>query len=875
MSAPWLEGAVSVNKGGSSGEPPKAEAPKPEKSFLANELKAGLAEGTGAIADVLPRIVNLIKAGVGMSEIPTVLSKLTGRPATDFMPEVNATGVMGYNQNTEVLKGLYGVEDITPSGPGEKLAGGVLRAVGGSVGGGPAVSMAPKQIATQIGLSGLAGAGAESAGAATDDNPWAKLVGGMVAGVAAPAVVQGRAQMFKDVVGAGTDAGKKNAAPWVKRIVDNQVKSSVSGAPNVAENITEALALRQRIPGFNPSVAEMADSPALADIQRRYAMSSPKALNTELARDQANTQAIRQFYENSVPAGGSPGAVRSAVNQNLADSRKTVQGQAQGVAGELPVADQAALGTKLTDIAASEKAAARVPIQQAYNAAFEAAGSAPVSVAPVIAKVEEILGTKLSQIKADSAPQTVRKLQELAGKTDDLSGRSIPPDLMALRQGEQVAKTNLTLKDVDDIRKAINADIASAGMSMDPIAAQKLRNLGQVQKTIDETIQGSAIPDAAKSLYFDAVRKYREEFAPRFKEGSNLKVFKDTSLNEPRILNDKFVAEYFKPDSQGGNTKAMQFAALFGKNKDAREAAKTGVMDIYRQRVIDPNTGTIDPARHNAFVKDYGRTLDTYRSYGVNAMDDIKRVGEAAVKAAEAGKKIESLTKTLKFDTVDDLVNASLGSTKVMGNAMMRMTPETRQTFNRLLLDKAWESGKASGMADFIAKHEKTLKLTVPQEQINNLKDIAKALQISERAPIRGALASAGQDMLKQKTGVSTATVWAQYRATAAGRQGPATMMFNLAAPVMTKLSQTQFTEIMEEALHNPKTAENLRNFLLAETPAQANKFGKALTAVKQGGEILWSAKGPILKYGLGTPNYKQNLGRTAIPLANTVNEEQ
>jgi hypothetical protein len=227
----------------------------------------------------------------------------------------------------------------------------------------------------------------------------------------------------------------------------------------------------------------------------------------------------------------------------------------------------------------------------------------------------------------------------------------------------------------------------------------------------------------------------------------------------------------------------------------------------------------------------------------------------------------------LKFDTTADLVDGALKSTKVMGNVLTRVGQDQRQNLQRILMDKAWESGTGAGMQKFLSDNSDTLKMALTPKHLSDMSDISKALAITERAPIRGTLASGGPDILKNATGVSLATVWSQYRATTGGRQGPATAVFNLAAPVMTRLSQTNFNDVMQKALHDPQTAKQLRDFLMAANAGQANMAASGLLSriaqtVKMGAGIAWDYKGNAARLLLGAENYGTNLGRSAVPIA-------
>jgi hypothetical protein len=871
----WADGAVEVI---SPEEIGKSGVLSPAKSgdddFYSQKLRSGFAAGVGNYLDAPYRLLQLGKAGLGMTFAPDLMAKIKGSTRAQELPEVSTR-----SPATEYIMGLLGGRHVEPQNLGQKVLGGAVEGLGAVAGSGS--PFMPSAVVGSIGrqalTGGAAGAGAESAGAMTGDNPYAKLFGGLLGGVAAPSLLSGRVQMAKDIASSGgrmADNARTNAAPYVETIVNKQIRDSVQGTPQAAENISEALRLRSQIPGFNPSVAESAGAPGVLDMQRRYALTHPETLNKELARQAANKQAVEDFYSRTAPRADQPSIARSDLNRALASEESALASEARQVATQAPRISQSQAGAKISELASAERAAARPQMKAAYDEAFAAAQGKTIDIAPVVAKIEEILGEKLAQIKPESAPLTVRKIQGLVKQQGDKTPEEAAY-LASVLGGElpspQTARAQVTLKDADEISKALNADISSASRSMDPIASQRLRALGQAKGALDEAIAGSEVPQTAKDLYGAAKQKYSTEYAPRFKEGANQLLFKDKSTNEPRILPEQVVGEYFKPDASGGISRASQFGALFGKNAEALSVAKRGILDIYRQKVLDPVSGALKPEAHAQFLKDYGRTIDEFKGKGVDVTGDLAKIGKDIQTLSDAAARLKDVAGSLRYDTVHQLADAALGSTKVMANATMRMGAEAKNAFARTLMDKAMESGTAAGLSSFLEKHGATLKMAVPQEQLSNLRDIGKALEIIERAPIRGALAAAGPDILKNATGVSMATVWAQYRATTGGRQGAATMAFNLAAPVMTRLQQTQFTQIMETALHDPNTASNLRNFLLARSAPEANRWGERLMDAARTANAL---KGPILKYAIGTPSYKPNLARSGAAIEATIQDE-
>jgi hypothetical protein len=834
----------------------------PEAGAL-HYLKRGAIHGLSALADALPNLYNLAKAGIGVSDIPEHLSNITGKPKSTFMPEVGEANPI----DKAILESYHLNEPVKPSSDiGGELGASILEGAASSAGQGPiglakgsATAMAKefaKQEAKNAALGAAAGGGSEIGGEATEGSTTGRLIGGVVAGVVAPATfirkggvtigaIRSARQTLEDLKAQGVD----KMEPAFFNYVQSQLKAAATGSPKAAENLTEGLRLMAKIPGLKLSVGEMSDSPGLIDMQRKFGLLNPKNLNAEVARGDENAKALEEAYRRVVPVAEAPGSVRSEINQSLSASEKELSGKAQSVAGNLPVADQLATGTELGNIAKIQKDIARSDVSAAYSKAFSVAGKTTVPAKDIAAKAEQILGEPISQIKPANAPQTVTALNNLADG-------------------------NLTLKDLHDVRVAIGQDMSSATRSMDPTSARRLYNLGQLMPEVDAAI--AKFPQAAREAYGAATKMYREDYAPRFKEGTNLRVFKDTSQNEPKIIPDKFVSEYFKTDAQGGITRATQFNKLFNKSPEANDLARTGILDIYRQKVVDPTTGAIDQAAHNTFMRDYGRTLEAYRLSGVDAVGEIKRIGEEAAGVARSMDNMNALAKYMRFDTIDELASDALKNPKTMGNALMRLGEQGRKTFGTVLLDKSFESGTAAGMQKFLDENQKALKMAVPKEQLSAVQDIAKALQMTERAPIRGNIAAGGADMLKNATGTSAATVFSQIRAVTGNRSSVEWAAINMAMPALNKMTQTSFANVMENALHSKQSAVALRNYLMAETPDQANKWAtQVLNSMRTSGKFLWSAKGPIVSNFLGPERYPENFARTGSALRPQQEQQQ
>lgn len=267
-------------------------------------------------------------------------------------------------------------------------------------------------------------------------------------------------------------------------------------------------------------------------------------------------------------------------------------------------------------------------LRPGYENAFDLAGKGKIDLSNVLTKAEDILGRKLSTFAPETAPDTVRKLlsfQPKAPEAKPLGGGLISSKVKTAAEAP-AGPPSATLRELDDVRKAINADIQAAKTGTSPTNPSTLRNLMQLHKEIDDAIgKSTAIPDTAKQAYADIVSTYRTEYIPRFGEGANANLFKQTSLNELKTKPEDVITKYFNP---GGESEAKQFVNLFGDKPDALKIAGKGIEDLYRQKVVDATTGLVNPTAHAKFLKDYAQPIKIMDATGMGLEQRFATIGK-------------------------------------------------------------------------------------------------------------------------------------------------------------------------------------------------------------------------------------------------------
>jgi hypothetical protein len=416
-------------------------------------------------------------------------------------------------------------------------------------------------------------------------------------------------------------------AEYANKLKNIKLDQYIKAVGDKGEEIVNALRGRtQIVPGTSPTAGEVAapvGSVGLSVLQSR-ARQVPGTADIYAGKEAQNI-AARQAQE------------ARAVDKFNASKQRIQAKIDRGLVNVTP----GEVGGALIDAAKAEQNAVKTKVvKPAYDAAFEAAGDVKIDVSKVVNEAERILDRKLSSFATETAPDTVRKLRGFVPSV---------PEAEAVTVGKAGFKTaraptpppatpEATLLQLDDVRKAITADIAAAASSNAPMAATTLRNLKQLHAAIDDAVKSSTtLPDEAKTLYKGALDTYRTQYAPRFKEGINANLFKQTNLQETKIKPEDVVSKYFQPK---GESEAKDFLRLFDKNPDAMKIARTGIEDLYRREVTDA-AGRVTPESHAAFMKKYAEPLKILDGAGMNI---TQRVGVVAKDAARLAK-IDELAK--------------------------------------------------------------------------------------------------------------------------------------------------------------------------------------------------------------------------------------
>lgn len=170
-----------------------------------------------------------------------------------------------------------------------------------------------------------AGIGSQTAREINPDNPTLDVALSLAGGMAPSALAYTPAALASR----GVDFAARRISPSAQRRAAREQVSTVLGDeinPQAEASLREADRLREQMPGFDPTLAEVTGSPSLVATQRQLeGQASGPALEALNARRAGNTQAIRSYADRVAPSGfGEPEFVVDTASRRVNDLRGAI-----------------------------------------------------------------------------------------------------------------------------------------------------------------------------------------------------------------------------------------------------------------------------------------------------------------------------------------------------------------------------------------------------------------------------------------------------------------------------------------------------------------------------------------------------------------------
>jgi hypothetical protein len=490
-------------------------------------------------------------------------------------------------------------------------------------------------------------------------------------------------------------------------------------------------------PGFVPTFAER---------QAAFGQNNPTIASLEQALPGASNQVNREIYDATAQrvkalqdqitrisddlrtqanalapnAAGAKQEVLASLQADLQATEAILKQQQTALSGNLGSRGQVAAGEDIAARGSKLKEQVRkTEIQPAYTEAFTKAGNTPINIESVVAEAESILGRKIS----DLATETSATAREILKLRQNVKVPKESPGQSWLRQmrGEPAPKTttvpDVTLQQLDDVRKAINFDMAAAKAGNAPANAVQLANMSALHSKIDDAVANSNLSAEAKAAYSAALTKYRTEFVPQFKTGLQIDLLGSTRKNVPRLIPDNVTSKIISNESG-----VSQFRAMFKGDPQASKSLQSGIEDLYERQLAK------SPEAAESWLTSHKKVFDDLEAAGVPVRQNMAQMQQQAQKLAEGYKELNALRTTFGDKNPDELIDTLMSSSANLEKGLSAMGPSGRLAFGQEVSGRAMDlvnGGNTQQAIKYLTENKALLERALTTSKYKELMDTA------------------------------------------------------------------------------------------------------------------------------------------------------
>jgi len=343
-------------------------------------------------------------------------------------------------------------------------------------------------------------------------------------------------------------------------------------------------------------------------------------------------------------------------------------------------------------------------------------------------------------------------------------------------------------------------------------------------------------PESVRKLYDEANAFYRDVYAPKLLRGVNLRQGLKDVTGEMKIPDEKLAGKYFTPM---GSTPMKRFMDLYGDSPRALHTMESYVLDTYRKNVV--RDGVIDPARHEAFTRNYAGSLKHLPEINEN----FKSLSSASKMLAAREEQLMSAKRILDQGQLDSLKYENMPDAGIDPRKVNAFLAKNGNSFHETV-------------SEIYGKQ-------VADDHLKNLKEIAKAAEVADRGRL-GESATPKQTVspfsINKSLGFTGRTVFSMIRAVGMGRTSAEDMAYTLGAQSASHRIGRALIAAEERAISDPETAK-----LIAQAIKQPANSKEGMFTLKN---IL--GKGGM--YFIGGNRWPEMANYRAVPTAIQANEE-
>ena len=694
----------------------------PEQSTLGyfwNQAKLIPPGILGLPMETIYNIRDLLHAGTGAAYIAA-----TGKPPPESIDPARFSfrpgGVQSAIGLLQKVPGLGFDPTIKPPGPGEEFVGDVQNtALSIMATRGLPKAVMPRVSAGEATTFGVGAAtGKRAAEAILPDTHGAAEMGELAGGLGLSGYVAPRVSLIKGVVQTAISGEKRSAvidevvkkyAPQLDESLRKKVTETIVGElrddPLAAKRMVEAQNLLKEAPGVKLDIGQSSEVGGIVQRIAKLVNSSAQSLNEKVVIDRSNRQAISDAVEFRRPGDlpvelervtASAAAREAQLERMIGDSDAAMSALASEVR-PLPAGQTATFGGRLVGVRKELKINYDSLAKDKLDTVQKVAGDSEFAVGGILAEAANLSRQLIGKYGPENIPAILHRINNLGKKPEvarDSIGRPIDEAGNVITGDALSAPKSVPFAELRAMREVVNQDISDAAISPFADARQRYRALVRIKSQIDRTIKESG-NQPVQDAYGGFLKFYREEYAPKFLKGINLKQALSTSYGEPRIPVESLLGQYLKPN---GLTSIKRFIDLYGTNQEAMQMMRDAAVDRYASQVVD-GTGRITEDRHAKFMRQYGGVFQSLKEAGLNIEAVLNGRAKTYAALAERKNALSEQQKELQNDAFLKVLQDKFGN-KSVDQIMPDVIKDQR--IARGILAKLGRDG-ANGMVNWFA----------------------------------------------------------------------------------------------------------------------------------------------------------------------------
>ncbi len=708
--------------------------------------------------------------------------------------------------------------------------------------------------AAETAASAGSGIGAAVAQEVAPGNPWAEMAGQAIGSLGPTALTIGPASVVartarKAVKRFSPSGQAKAGADAAKRIVGSEM------TPGAERALDEADRLRERAPGFNPSLGESTGSPSLLAQQRELEKRASGAQLEDLAARRAGSEAgIETYRQAQAPKGESnPDIIFDHASnelyirrENIADETAAVRRDREDLAGQVPKGDLRAEGATMRGSVETARSETRERLHD----------------------LSRQLGVRDTRVPFEATRDAmVGTVNRIANVGDPKRYQSSPAGIPNTLKRARAKKGSWTLGEIVKLREDIGKELRATR----PLAAQgkegadaRVRGLIAMRGEIDGFLDDLATapqdlasnPNAAS--FAENYRAWRDayfrDFVEVFEKPLTKEVRKVDGASFYKTSDEKTAQAFFKPEKQGGTSAAQEYKAMVRGDPDALAAMEAVALDSLHTAAV--RDGVIDPKLFQHWMTRHGEPLKAFPEIRQRVMDIRKANVELKAREAELGTRAAELEKmrlTKSLDRykggvtpADEALRKALANPREMAElfAYVRHDKDTLAALRRSIWDEVTQ-GTAGDTLAALDRYGPSLKHLFHPGHFEAIIDVIEMRAMMERSvpPMGAAVQARPLAALEEKIGQGIPQLGSRYFAFQSGRMQKGYLIADTVMRGLRGREQAALERAMTSALYDPAVARHMRAAMDADKMADLAKGTKldrlAMRILRHGGPAM------------------------------------